>query len=114
MLRLHGDADHFLGCGSGGHLIVKVGFSVSPYTRCLAHNRALPACAFAWRVERSTAEQGRDPFPSSRHALAGENAMKELLARDGRSLGGEFFLADTQALDRAWNAAITAAENWKP
>ncbi|WP_066592562.1 hypothetical protein [Sphingomonas pruni] len=114
ILRLHGNADQFLGYSTGGRWIVKVGFSVSPDTRCLAHNRALPACAFKWRIEQSTHAQGRLAFPSSGHALAGENAMKESLVREGRSLGGEFFLADTQALDRAWKAAIIAAENWKP
>lgn len=114
ILRLHGEADKFLGYGTSGHSIVKVGFSVSPQTRCHAHNRALPACAFEWRVENSTDADGRSPFPSSRHALAGEGEMKKLLAREGKSLGGEFFLAETKSVDRAWKAAIVAAENWKP
>lgn len=114
ILRLHGNEDSFLGYGASGHLIVKVGFSVSPKTREDAHNKALPACAFRWEVERSTHEIGRDPFPSSKHALAGEAAMKELLDQRGRSLGGEFFLADENAIDQAWKAAIEAAESWKP
>jgi hypothetical protein len=114
ILRLRGNEDSFLGYRAEGRSIVKVGFSVSPETRRDAHNKALPACAFAWHIENSTFVEKRDPFPSSNHALAGEKAMKDLLERDGKSLGGEFFLADQSAIDRAWTAAIHAAENWKP
>lgn len=114
MLRLHGDADNFLGYGAKGHTIIKVGFSVSPQTRRDTHNRALPACAFEWHIENSTFAEKRKAFPSSNHALAGEKVMKELLDREGKSLGGEFFLADQHAINRAWTAAIHAAENWKP
>jgi hypothetical protein len=39
--------------------------------------------------------------------------MKELLEGAGKSLGGEFFLADKSAIKRAWEAAIKAAEKWK-
>ena len=113
ILRLRGDEGSFLGYGAQGRLIVKVGFSVSPQTRCDAHNKALPACAFGWQIENSTYADKRDPFPSSNHALAGEQAMKDLLEREGKSLGGEFFLADKSAIDRAWKAAVHAAENWK-
>jgi hypothetical protein len=112
ILRLHGDADRFLGYGSGGRSIIKVGFSMSPQTRRDAHNKALPACAFKWHIENSTFAEKRIPFPSSNHALAGEKVMKELLDREAKSLGGEFFLADQQAIGRAWKAAIQAAENW--
>ena len=114
ILRLHGNEDSFLGYRAEGRSIVKVGFSASPETRRDAHNKALPACAFVWHIENSTFAEKRDPFPSSNHALAGEKAMKDLLDRDGKSLGGEFFLADKHAIDRAWTAAIHAAENWKP
>lgn len=114
ILRLHGDEDSFLGYGAEGRSIVKVGFSVSPETRRDAHNRALPACAFKWHIENSTFAERREPFPSSNHALAGEKVLKELLEREGKSLGGEFFLAEQSAIDRAWMAAIHAAENWKP
>jgi len=114
MLRLHGDERDFLGYPADGRLIVKVGFSVSPETRRDAHNKVLPACAFTWHIEHSTFAERRNPFPSSKHALAGEKAMKELLEQEGKSLGGEFFLADQRAIERAWTAAIQAAENWKP
>lgn len=113
ILRLEGDADAFLGYPADGRVIVKVGFSGSPTTRLDAFNRALPKCAYAWTLDRSTHSDGRDAFPSCNHALAGENAMKMLLEREGDSLGGEFFLAKPSAIARAWLAAIQAAENWK-
>ncbi len=113
ILRLTGDADALLGYPAKGSVIVKVGFSHSPDTRCDAHNGALPACAYSWKVAYSTALDGREPFPSSNHAKAGEQAMKDLLEGAGKSLGGEFFLADKSAIKRAWEAAIKAAEKWK-
>jgi hypothetical protein len=114
ILKLEGPADHMLGEAVGDKLIVKVGFSHSPSTRRDAHNKALPECAFRWQVEYSTAASGRTPFPTSGHAKAGEQAMKDRLEFIGRSLGGEFFLADRKALDRAWQEAIATAEGWKP
>lgn len=110
VLRLSGNADHLLGYPSNGHSIVKVGFSHSPQTRCDTHNSAIPACAFKWLIERSSFVDGHEPFPTSRHALAGEKAMKDLLAAQSKSLGGEFFLADNQSIDRAWTVAIRAAQ----
>jgi len=113
MLRLHGDEDNFLGYAAQGCSIVKVGFSVSPQTRCDAHNKTLPACAFGWQIENSTFYEKRDPLPTSIHALAGERAMKDILVKRGRSLGGEFFLADRKAIETAWAAGIVAAEQFK-
>lgn len=113
ILRLHGDADSFLGYEAGGQMIVKVGFSASPTTRCEAFNKALPQGAFRWHVERSTYHEGLSHFPSSAHAIAGENAMKALLDRAGRSLGGEFFLASQTALEAAWSQGLQSAKGWK-
>jgi hypothetical protein len=112
VLLLNGNADHLLGRSAGTRTIVKVGFSRSPETRCADHNRTLPACAFDWCVARSTFADGRDPFPSSSHALAGEAAMKDWLEQAGESLGGEFFLADPQSIERAWTQGLRAAESW--
>ena len=114
ILKLQGETDQFLGYAASGCVVIKVGFSVSPQMRCAAHNQVLPACAFRWQIERSTFAEKRNPFPSSKHALAGESAMKDLLKQDGKSLGGEFFLASKTAIDRAWKVAIHAAENWMP
>ena len=114
ILRMEGDTGSLLGYDSGDREIFKVGFSVSPETRCKAHNKTLPACAFKWIVHRSTFDLGRRAFPSSKHALAGEQAMKDALEVAGKSLGGEFFLAEEGAIEHAWKLGVSAAENWKP
>lgn len=112
VLRLEGDADAFLGTSAHGHMIIKVGFSRSPATRCQDHNRALPRGAFRWAIHRSTFEDGRAPFPTSRHAIAGEKVMKDLFDKRGKSLGGEFFLSDRSIVEAVWTDAILAAEAW--
>ncbi|NVD46137.1 hypothetical protein [Qipengyuania atrilutea] len=111
ILRMHGDEYGLLGEDPKGGWIVKVGFSGSPDTRCKAHNTTLPRlCAYQWAVLKSTFDAKRPAFPSSRHALAGEQAMKDSLVKNGRSLGGEFFLANQSAIEMAWAAGIAAAE----
>ena len=110
ILKLEGNGDHFLGEAVGDNLVVKVGMSRSPDTRCDDHNRALPKCAFEWTVSFSTFLDGRDAFPNSRPALVGEQAMKDFLAANGRSLGGEFFLANRDQLAEAWHRGVAAAE----
>jgi len=112
ILTLTGDTDAFLGWAAGGSSIVKVGFSRSPATRCEDHNRALPRGAYSWIVHKSTFDEGRQPFPSSGHAKAGEKAMKESLAVSGSSLGGEFFLAGRDEIHAAWRKALETAERW--
>ena len=109
ILKLDGVCDHFMGQPVGDKLVVKVGMSRSPTTRCDDHNRVLPACALTWNVARTTAANDGAPFPGSRPALAGEQAMKDYLNRKGRSLGGEFFLATHDQIDEAWRIGVTAA-----
>lgn len=113
VLRLEGEEERLLGYDPAGRWIVKVGFSVAPSVRCRAHNQALPACAFGWKILLSTHEEGRKAFPSSKHALAGEGVMKGMLEREGRSLGGEFFLADESVIIRAWRAGVEAAQAYE-
>lgn len=113
ILRLEGEEQHLLGYDPDDRWVVKVGFSVAPSVRCRAHNQALPACAFGWKILRSTYDERREPFASSKHALAGEQAMKDALQREGRSLGGEFFLADQNAISCAWRTGVDAAEKHK-
>jgi hypothetical protein len=114
ILKLEGDPDALLGRSAQSRQIVKVGMSCSPETRCDAHNHALPKGAFRWRVLRSTHMEGRDPFPSSKHAIEGENAMKRYLegAALSESLGREFFLAESNTLEGAWAEGIAAAASW--
>ncbi|WP_421852648.1 hypothetical protein [Novosphingobium sp.] len=102
ILQLEGNADHFLGYASEGRRIIKVGFSRSPAVRRDDHNRALPAGAYRWRILKSTLDEGLDPYPVAAHAKAGEQAMISDLIHAGRPLGGEFFLADDEAIERTW------------
>nr|WP_321462940.1 hypothetical protein [uncultured Cohaesibacter sp.] len=110
ILKLEGDTSAFLGRPSEGSIIIKVGLSCSPYTRQRAFNASLPAGAFSWALMRSNELDGRPAYPSSKAALAGEAAMKDYLARNGMSLGGEFFLASQDAIADAWKYGIGAAE----
>jgi hypothetical protein len=114
VLQLKGNEAHFLGRDAKGKKIIKVGFSVSPETRCADHNKALPAGAFRWVVLRSTFVDGIGPFPSSDHAKCGENLLKSDIHREGESLGREFFLAGKETVARAWIRGVDAAKNWRP
>lgn len=113
VLELEGNAGHFLGSPIEDEVIVKVGFSKSPSTRCADHNRTLPMGAFRWRVLHSTYEEGRNPFDCSDRAKAGEQAMKDALLGYGKSLGGEFFRASAEHVEAAYKRGIRAAEAWK-
>ena len=112
ILMLDGDVSAFLGRDAGGQKIIKVGVSKTPAGRCDDHNRALPRCAFSWRVLRSNDDVGAEPFPRSRAAIEGETEMKRVLVAHGQSLGGEFFLADDQAINRAWGSGMNKANEW--
>ena len=105
ILRLNGDAEAFLGYTAKGCQIIKVGMSASPQARCDAFNTALPAGAFRWEVILSNSMDDRPAYQSSRIALIGEASLKMMLARDGTSLGGEFFLASEEAIAKAWQTA---------
>ena len=116
VLKLQGDTDAFLGERAKGRIVVKAGFSRSPHTRCDDHNRALPPqCAFRWELLLSGVTCGYDPHPSSDHAKAGERIMQTVLCRlpAGRSLGGEFFLADPRLIEEAWRKGNRGARDHK-
>lgn len=115
LLKLIGDTDAFLGEPADGKIIVKAGFSRSPATRCHDHNRALPQGAFRWEVLHSGTKAGFEAYPSSGHAKAGERAMQNVLLRKpgGRSLGGEFFLADASLIEEAWTEGNSAAARFE-
>jgi hypothetical protein len=115
ILKLKGDTDAFLGVPTNGHIIVKAGFSGNPERRRDEHNRALPRCAFHWEALHSGSLSGYEPYPTSDHAKAGERAMQAILQQqpDGRSLGGEFFLAQPNLIEQAWQAGNSAAKNHK-
>ncbi|NKX63291.1 hypothetical protein HEP89_04205 [Labrenzia sp. 5N] len=115
ILKLEGDTDAFLGEPANDKAIVKAGFSKSPQTRCDDHNRALPRCAFRWKIHHSGSNSGFHPYATSEHAKAGERAMQDVLCRepDGRSLGGEFFLANNQLIEEAWTKGNLTAKEYK-
>lgn len=108
VLTLSGKAGVFLNDPSARGRIVKVGFSGAPEDRLDAHNRHIPMGQFRWGLHRSTEAEGRVPFPTSAHGLTGEAVMIRTLHADGRSLGGEFFLAEDAVIDAAWQAGLDA------
>lgn len=113
ILQLVGNADDFLGRSIDGQLIIKVGFSRSPDSRCRAHNSALPRGAFTWKVLKSSLIEGREPFAPSHAAKYGEQQMIEVLVDRGDSLGGEFFLASEKVIEEVWAMGLQAAQGWK-
>ena len=111
-LKLDGDMSAFLGEDAGDDIVVKVGMSGSPPTRCEDHNRALPNGAFRWCLLRSNETAGEPHFPNSRIAIEGENGMKKLLAQNCKWLGGEFFRASSDLVDEAWEVGMRDAKRW--
>lgn len=115
VLQLEGNTEHLLGEPITDDIVVKVGFSRSPATRCEDHNRTLPSCAFKWRVLFSTFEDGREPFDSSDRAKVGEAAMMAaILGYDGQSLGGEFFRASLDHVAAAYKRGVRVSEQYIP
>jgi hypothetical protein len=112
VLQLEGNEDHILGGPANGDIVVKVGFSRSPQTRCDDHNRTLPVCALRWLVLHSTSHIGREPFDCSDRAKAGEQAMIRTLCQTGVSLGGEFFRARPEAIEAALRDGVREADAW--
>ncbi len=114
ILRLKGDTDAFLGKLANGQIIVKAGFSKSPQTRCDDHNRTIPECAFRWEVLHSGPKYDMKAYPTSEHAKHGERVMQQILSSRprGRSLGGEFFLAEPTLIQDAWEQGNQSAKEY--
>ncbi|MCA1748846.1 MAG: hypothetical protein LC634_04715 [Sphingomonadales bacterium] len=114
MLELTGEkVGSFVDGKLGKKRIVKIGFSKSPEVRGQCFNRALPGNQFEWVVSRSTHDEGIEPYPSSHHAKAGEQAMVRFLNDHGGSLGGEFFTAKPSLLQEAWKIGKRAAQEYQ-
>ena len=111
LLALSGKPGIFLNDPSARGKIIKAGFSKAPEDRREAHNRHIPVGPFQWNVLKSTAAEGRAPFPGSVQGKAAEAALIAALDRDGRSLGREFFLAEDSVIEDAWKDAIKAGED---
>ncbi len=114
ILRLSGDIANFLGRPASGleeKMIVKVGFSKSPLSRCDQIQAAYPSCAYKWEILYPKELPKEPPYPNAEVAIAGEDAMKARLANEGgESLGGEFFLAEEGLIIRTWSAGKFFAE----
>lgn len=109
VLRLDGDVNAWLETPTKGRSIYKIGYSISPATRCDAFQRALPWGRYGWHVERSTRGDGDDRYPGSDIAIAGEDAMKDFLANKAEWLGGEFYAATEDQIEKAWKRGRKAA-----
>lgn len=106
VLKLGGDPVAFL---NGRHrvressAIFKVGMSRHPSKRRTDINRNYPAGVYRWDLLRSTHAEGFAARDAAKHTVIGEDAMKDFLELKGESLGGEFFLADDDLIQRAWD-----------
>ena len=85
--------------------------SVSPITRVKFFNRAMPNGQFTWKLERSTIKDDDERYPDFKTAETGEMAMKLFLSKNGRHLGGEFYLASEEVIAKAWANGRNAACN---
>jgi hypothetical protein len=112
LLRLDGDTGAYLGEPAKGRFIYKIGLSVSPEVRRRTLQKALPLGAFRWRTERSSESDQKGMAFTFEAAIAGENAMKLYLAEQSRWLGGEFYLATTAQIDKAWRRGHAAASTF--
>jgi hypothetical protein len=113
VLRLEGDVSAFLPDNAPADTqIFKIGLSMSPSSRMATFNAALPGDRFQWVIHRTTREDGHDPYPSFEAALAGEDEMKRVLGAPGGWMGGEFYAATPDLLERAWERGIYAADKF--
>ena len=113
ILVMSGDVSAFLGESANGRMIYKVGLSISPDTRARFFNKAMPRGQFSWSILRSTCRDGDERYPDFKVAEKGEMAMKKFLAAQGEPLGGEFYLADNDVIDKSWAIGKVAANEAK-
>ena len=105
ILELSGGCiDTFLGKPANGRKIIKLGLSISPQTRCNSFNHVLPNGVYIWKILHTTKQDGDEPYPDFNTAERGEMAMKKYLANavECGHLGGEFYLAADENIDKAW------------
>ncbi len=114
ILRLKGGVANWLGEPIDDHndqMIIKVGFSKSPFKRRDQIQSAYPAGQFRWEVMLPDPIPEAAPYPNAATAIKGEDAMKARLFKGGaRVLGGEFYLAEEWLVRKCWIAGKMAAE----
>lgn len=108
VLRLYGNENHFLSEPPEGRWIVKVGLSYSPQARCNEHQRTLPQGRFVWKVHYGTLHDS--VLHSYVAAEAGELEMKQYLGEHGIHLGGEFYAATEEQIEKAWERGSETAQ----
>lgn len=98
ILKLAGNLENYLGRTTKeleDKMIIKVGFSKSPMTRRDQIQAAYPDGKYKWEVLYPKEITSEPPYPDADIAIAGEDAMKARLIKDGgATLGREFYLAD--------------------
>ncbi|MBB1491868.1 hypothetical protein H5395_10050 [Paracoccus sp. MC1854] len=112
VLRLHGNADTYLGRPANGRAIYKIGLSASPDMRRQTLQNAMPRGAFRWSVDRTSSSAGFGKCPSFDAAVSSEYVMKQYLVESAEWLGGEFYLASEADIEVAWRAAHAAIKSF--
>lgn len=112
ILELSGDTSAFLGRAADGQSIYKIGLSVSPDLRRQHFQKAMPRGAFEWRIWRSSLVTPEDSQFAFEAAVAGEYAMKRLLAEQAEHLNGEFYLATAEQIESAWSLGLASAASF--
>jgi hypothetical protein len=105
VLKLEGNTDAYLGRSAEGRAIYKIGLSASPDMRRQSFQKSMPRGAFQWATVRTSSGSGFSAFYSFDAAVAGENTIKQKLAKCAEWLGGEFYLAKEDDIEIAWHAA---------
>jgi hypothetical protein len=114
ILNLKGNLQTYLGKEKAeleDKMIVKVGFSKSPLTRCQQIQSAYPAGEYNWEVFKPETIPNIPPYLNAEIAIIGENRMKERMIEAGaQSLGREFFLTDIGTVLKVWVAGKMAID----
>ena len=111
ILRLSGDVGAYVGRPGERRSIIKVGLSASPDLRRQNIQKTMPRGAFVWAVDRTLRSCGLAPCPNHKVAVKGEDAMKRHLAEHADWLGGEFYLANENDIEIAWQLACQAVND---
>ncbi|HEY4942369.1 MAG TPA: hypothetical protein VII56_13155 [Rhizomicrobium sp.] len=109
LMRWSGSSEGLLGdvFGEIAELtVVKVGISNDPKARCAGLNRSLPPPSLTkWFLQAESPE-----FDSAPNAVIAETALKQRFRTNFRSIGGEFFLGDIEAIGRDFLAFTNRAD----
>ncbi len=112
VLKAKGPAAAVLGLNRselGNKSLIKVGYSNNPERRCNEHNKTLPQnSVFRWEVFKISR-----PFIDGEKAKNAEDILKERFAQQFKSLGGEFYLCETDLIEKEFYLIPGAANYLK-